>query len=263
MVSGNNQNNDNEESSCSSRNGRSNYEAAATVKERVPAAAAPGDESDEKAEPPSTLPTPPISPSSPPQCTSDRRVGCTDAARNARSGIVPPGSAALASAAIVAASPAAKAVVTGHVDKHAKVVTSGGAMAASPLWQQVLADCLGREVLQDAAETEQTSLGVAVMLASLEHDHDNLRQRWRPPQGHGEGEHTHGDESKGCDRRGWVETGEGGVAVAATKKGAVAWGILVHTPNKEAFRRYVHARQAQERAYRALIGGGDGVGLVL
>lgn len=136
-------------------------------------------------------------------------------------------------------------------------------MAASPLWQQVLADCLGREVLQDAAETEQTSLGVAVMLASLEYDHGNLRQRWPPPQGHGERQHNHGNENNGCDRRGWAEASEGEVAAVAMKRGAEAWGILVRRPNEEAFRRYVHARQAQERAYRAVIDGGDGVGLVL
>lgn len=141
--------------------------------------------------------------------------------------------------------------IAGLVASDARVVTSGAGMAASPLWQQILADCLGRTVLQDSRETEQTSLGVAVMMASLEQQNSTSDDRLGDGGGEGEGD---GDGVAGGGRG---ESDGGGL------KRENAWGFIVRKPNEGAFRRYASARQMQERAYRAIIGGEGGGGGLL
>lgn len=164
---------------------------------------------------------------------------------------------------------AIRVATIGVVSSDTKVVTSGRAMAASPVWQQILADCLGRTVLQDAAETEQTSLGVAVLLAALREDEkypaatnkkDNEQRRQRQHRGkeqdgelNGEGVVDNDDEPRGggsfggAEDRGAVVTGRAGAQEEAV------WGVVLRRPNEHAFRRYASARQAQERVYLKMI----------
>lgn len=135
-----------------------------------------------------------------------------------------------------------------RVREDAKVVTSGNAMAASPFWQQILADCLGRTV-QASGTTEETSLGVAVLLSSLEEPEssvtvtDSCATRGID-ETEGRGPAASSDELK--------QAGES-VAAAAT----ASTDVSINTPNDEAFRAYRRAGRAQARAYRAFLGTGD------
>lgn len=110
----------------------------------------------------------------------------------------------------------------------ARVIAGGGAMAASPLWKQMLADALGRSV-QDSGRTEETSFGVAVLLSSME--------------GAGVAE---GASERGAGGAGVVADGDG--------DGGYNQAGVVYAPREEAFVRYLAAREAQERAYRAIFG---------
>eukprot|EP00903_Cladosiphon_okamuranus_P014974 g13859.t1 len=109
-------------------------------------------------------------------------------------------------------------LLRGHRD--AEVVTSGNAFAASPFWRQILADSLGRTV-RASGVTEETSLGVAIFLSSLE--------------GHR------------APRRAAVAATPG-VAVGSCEKDDVAVPTRVHTAS------YMKAALAQKRAYRAIFG---------
>ena len=97
-------------------------------------------------------------------------------------------------------------------------------MAASPFWQQILADCLGRTVRASGA-TEETSLGVAVLLSSLEGDHSS------------------------CD----VTEGRGEAGDRASAKERYCTG-RVFAPSDASQRAYRKAGLAQIRAYEAIFG---------
>lgn len=105
----------------------------------------------------------------------------------------------------------------------ATVVTSGHAMLASPFWQQILADCLGRTVRASGA-TEETSLGVAVLLSSLEVDRF------------------------ACDVT--AGRGEAGGRVPAGER----CSERVCAPSDAAQRAYRNAGLAQTRAYETIFG---------
>lgn len=111
---------------------------------------------------------------------------------------------------------------------HAKVITSGRAMAESSLWKQILADALGRHV-QDSGRQEETSLGVAVLLSSMEHRTRVL---------------STADAGAGATDRSGTDGAGSGTRVAD-----------VYKPNDEAFRRYSVARANQERVYASILGG--------
>lgn len=125
---------------------------------------------------------------------------------------------------------AAAAIATAADDaphsQNASVVTSGNAMAASPFWQQILADCLGRTVRASGA-TEETSLGVAVLLSSLEAGYSS------------------------CD----VTDGRGGAGGRASAKERHCTG-RVFAPSDASQLAYRHAGLAQMRAYEAIFGAG-------
>lgn len=104
--------------------------------------------------------------------------------------------------------------------RSADVVTSGNAFAASPFWRQILADSLGRTVLASGA-AEETSLGVAILLSSLE--------------GHQ------------APRRASSSVVAGGYGA---RDAAV--------PTKAHTASYANAGLAQRRAYRAVFGSADG-----
>lgn len=104
--------------------------------------------------------------------------------------------------------------------RSADVVTSGNAFAASPFWRQILADSLGRTVLASGA-AEETSLGVAILLSSLE--------------GHQ------------APRRASSSVVAGGYGA---RDAAV--------PTKAHTASYANAGLAQRRAYRAVFGPADG-----
>ena len=130
--------------------------------------------------------------------------------------------------ATAATAAATAATATDHLPRtqDATVVTSGLAMAASPFWQQILADCLGRTV-QASGATEETSLGVAVLLSSLEVDHLSLD-----------------------------ETGDrGGAGGRASAKERCCTG-RVSAPSDASQRTYRDAGLVQMRAYEAIFGAG-------
>lgn len=103
----------------------------------------------------------------------------------------------------------------------ADVVTSGNAFAASPFLRQVLADSLGRTV-RASGVTEETSLGVAVLLSSLE------------------GQAPRRTSSS--------------AAAAAGLAGGVCAAADVAVPTKAHTASYSEAGLAQKRAYRAIFG---------
>lgn len=119
--------------------------------------------------------------------------------------------------------------------KDAGVITSGNALAASPLWRQLLADALGRTV-RVSGVAEETSVGVAVLLSSLE----GVASRQREAGG---GRGSTGEASDGV--------GVSGAAAAAPPE-------EVHTPDDAACRVYREAGLAQNRAYDAIFGTGGG-----
>lgn len=125
-----------------------------------------------------------------------------------------------------AAAAAATAVDDVPRSQDATVVTSGHAMAVSPFWQQILADCLGRTVRASGA-TEETSLGVAVLLSALEVDHAS------------------------CD----VTDGRGEAGGRASWRERCRTG-RVSAPNDYSQRAYRDAGLAQKRAYEAIFGAG-------
>lgn len=108
----------------------------------------------------------------------------------------------------------------------ATVVTSGHGMAASSFWQQILSDCLGKTVRASGA-SEETSLGVAVLLSSLEVDHSK------------------------CD----VTGGRGGAGGRASAKERCCTG-RVSAPSDASQRAYRDAGLMQKRAYEAIFGAG-------
>eukprot|EP00752_Nemacystus_decipiens_P010274 g9156.t1 len=118
-------------------------------------------------------------------------------------------------------------------DRCAEVVTSGNAFAASPFWRQILADCLGRTV-RASGVTEETSLGVAILLSSLE--------------GHQ------------APRR--AAAGAGAAAAATTEVAGGSEAKDAAVPTKSHNAAYAEAGLAQERAYRAVFGTAGGGSLV-
>lgn len=105
-----------------------------------------------------------------------------------------------------------------------QVVASGQALAASPLWRQILADSLGMAV-RPSGTSEETSLGVAVLLSSLE---DEDRRRF-----HGSGaslEQATGHKSPARDHS----------------------PVDIHTPNRDAVMAYRAAAMEQQQAYRTI-----------
>lgn len=135
---------------------------------------------------------------------------------------------ATATAAATATSTATSATTADDVphSENASVVTSGNAMAASPFWQQILADCLGRTVRASGA-TEETSLGVAILLSSLEADYSP------------------------CD----VTDGRGVAGGRISAKERHCTG-RVFAPSDASQLAYRHAGLAQMRAYEAIFGAG-------
>ncbi|CAM9562905.1 unnamed protein product [Ectocarpus sp. 4 AP-2014] len=125
------------------------------------------------------------------------------------------------------------ALVRDH--EEAEVVTSGNAFAASPFWRKMLADSLGRTVRASGA-TEETSLGVAVILSSLESE--ALRQVSAVPGS--------------LLAAGLAASGE---ARSSSRENRTAPAVTaVHTPDNASFRAYREAGLAQQRAYRAVFG---------
>ncbi|CAM9098022.1 unnamed protein product [Ectocarpus fasciculatus] len=135
------------------------------------------------------------------------------------------------------ASSSAGALVGDHED--AEVVTSGNAFAASPFWRKMLADSLGRTVRASGA-TEETSLGVAVILSSLESK--ALRQASAVPGSLLAAGLAAAGETKSSGQ-------EMPTAPAVTAS---------HTPDDASFRAYREAGLAQQRAYRAVFGDASG-----
>lgn len=137
---------------------------------------------------------------------------------------------------IPAAAPAAAVV-----GRNTRVVASGRAMAASPLWQQILADALGRTVLQHSgsAEGEETSLGVAILLSSLQNN--SRRSQSTVKTAAGDGFSRCGRNISGC----------------YDDSGSERHDMIVRTPNEEAFKLYSKAGEAQQRAYRVIFGSSD------
>ena len=111
----------------------------------------------------------------------------------------------------------------------AEVVTSGNAFAGSPFLRKILAGSLGRTV-RSSGETEETSLGVALLLSSLEG-----QEAW--------------PRAIGRDSTCKVS------AEAAAKVAAAA--TAVHTPDEASCRLYRAARAVQQRAYGAIYGATD------
>lgn len=131
----------------------------------------------------------------------------------------------------------AGALVRDHED--AEVVTSGNAFAASPFWRKMVADSLGRTV-RASGETEETSLGVAVILSSLESE--ALRQASAVPGS--------------LLAAGLAAAGE---ARSSSQEMRTAPAVTaVHTPDDASFRAYREAGLAQQRAYRAVFGDASG-----
>lgn len=112
----------------------------------------------------------------------------------------------------------------------ADVVTSGNAFAASPFWRQILADSLGRTV-RASGVTEETSLGVAILLSSLE---------GQAPR----------------------QAAAAAVTATAATSGVPGGGSCakdVAVPTKLHTASYMEAGMAQKRAYRAILGTASGV----
>ncbi|CAM9451479.1 unnamed protein product, partial [Hapterophycus canaliculatus] len=128
--------------------------------------------------------------------------------------------------------------VTGAVPlrprKDAGVVTSGNALAASPFWRKLLADCLGRTV-RASGVPEETSLGVAILLSSLEGAAPRHRTAVDAVAVGG-----------GRSPTGEVAAGVGAAAAAASEK--------AYIPDDAACRVYREAGLAQKRAYDAIFG---------
>ncbi|KAH7481729.1 hypothetical protein KRP22_015037 [Phytophthora ramorum] len=51
-------------------------------------------------------------------------------------------------------------------DLDATVVVSGTALTSSPVWRQMIADCLGKKLILEASATETTSRGLAVLIGT-------------------------------------------------------------------------------------------------
>lgn len=117
--------------------------------------------------------------------------------------------------------------------RDAGVVTSGHAMAASPFWRQILADSLGRPVRGSGA-TEETSLGVAILVASLEGNP--------------------GREGTGGEAGVAAGVGAGAEADSGSTREHPTAGVS--KPSDVAFQAYRDAGLAQKRAYRTIFGNG-------
>ncbi|GMF29716.1 unnamed protein product [Phytophthora lilii] len=56
-------------------------------------------------------------------------------------------------------------------DLDATVVVSGTALTSSRVWRQMIADCLGKNLILEASATETTSRGLAVLIGTYQHIH--------------------------------------------------------------------------------------------
>lgn len=134
------------------------------------------------------------------------------------------GAEGMAGAEAVTRDMAGTAAQVSKAQKDFYVVASGQALAASPLWRQILADSLGRAV-RPSGTSEETSLGVAVLLSSLENEE---RRRFQGSGASLEQPTSHKNAARDHSP------------------------VDIHTPNRDAVLAYRAAATEQQQAYRTI-----------